>query len=603
MGTRSVLLSVRFKMKLLDNDKPKKKNKKLLLQVAALIIPMFLLMIANMTFAMYRNSVNNVLGGQNSFISDSLERMYGMIPTYIDSFMFDYWEKHPGMQYELNDDLLYGGLSDEDAEDLDENSYDVGCWTKDFLEKQSDAVQEYCAATNYRLLKLIQQYSITDEKYNSLFIIDINAPYEGFVFTEFCNKNGNRKLGEWLSFDIKDHPVLEDLLGSPSGDIVFEKTKDFVCSGSQYIGYKPIVVEGKVRAVIGMSYDWSDFQTMMFKSMHTALLIGIGGMALIMVALLFLLYRLAIKPVGRIQRSVRDYIETKDSKKVTDAMGAVKSGNEFGLLSDNIAELSREIDSYTAENVRLAGEKERVAAELDMAKNIQAGQLPSVFPAFPDRDEFDIYASMTPAKEVGGDFYDFFFIDNDHLGLVIADVSDKGVPAALFMMMSRILINNLASMGLEPHEVLERVNDKLCENNVQKMFVTVWFGVLDLKTGDITAVNAGHEYPIVRQPDGKFEIFREKHCFVVGGISGMKYKQYQFNIQPGGALFVYTDGVPEATDSQGEMFKLDRLIEALNKEPDASPDKLLHNVREAVDEFVGDAPQFDDLTMLGIKLN
>ena len=261
-----------------------------------------------------------------------------------------------------------------------------------------------------------------------------------------------------------------------------------------------------------------------------------------------------------------------------------------------------ELERHMNEIRSITAEQERIGAELDMAKSIQAGQLPSTFPAFPERTEFDIYATMTPAKEVGGDFYDFYFIDDDHLAMVIADVSGKGVPAALFMMMSRIFISNYAMMGLSPHEVLERTNDIICKNNKQKMFVTVWFGILEISTGKVTAANAGHEYPIIRQPDGSFELFKDKHGFVIGGIKNRKYKEYEFTLQKGGTLFVYTDGVPEATDENDKMFGTQRLIDVLNKDPGASPEQLLKKVYDAVGDFVGDAPQFDDLTMLGITL-
>ena len=229
--------------------------------------------------------------------------------------------------------------------------------------------------------------------------------------------------------------------------------------------------------------------------------------------------------------------------------------------------------------------------------------LPNIYPAFPERSEFDIYATMTPAKEVGGDFYDFFLIDNDHLGMVMADVSGKGVPAALFMMMSKILVNNYALMGGSPAKVLEQVNNQICKNNEEEMFVTVWFGVLEISTGKVTAANAGHEYPILKKAGGEFELFKDKHGFVIGGMDGMRYKDYEFTLEKGGTLFLYTDGVAEATNAQNELFGTDRMIEALNKDADASPTDLLNNMKQAVDEFVGEAPQFDDLTMLGVKLN
>ena len=245
-------------------------------------------------------------------------------------------------------------------------------------------------------------------------------------------------------------------------------------------------------------------------------------------------------------------------------------------------------------------EREIVANELRMANQIQTGALPHVFPPFPERREFDLFASMDPAREVGGDFYDFFMIDDDHLCLVIADVSGKGIPASLFMMNTKVLLKSYAQTGIAPSEVLERANREICENNQAEMFVTVWLGILEISSGKLTAANAGHEYPVIGHPDSGFELIKDKHGFVIGGMEGMKYKDYELQLAPGDKLFVYTDGVPEATDPKNEMFGTARMLEALNANKDASPEEMLENVYKAVGEFVGDAEKFDDMTMLGL---
>ncbi len=280
----------------------------------------------------------------------------------------------------------------------------------------------------------------------------------------------------------------------------------------------------------------------------------------------------------------------------------INTGDEIEELYNATRFMQESIIDYMDNLTQVTAEKERIGAELDVATRIQASMLPSIFPAFPDRNEFDIYASMKPAKEVGGDFYDFFLIDDDHLGLVIADVSGKGVPAALFMMMSKIIIANYAHMGMSPAEVLEKTNNSICANNQEDMFVTVWFGVLTISTGHIIAGNAGHEYPMIKKKDGKFEIFEDRHDFVIGGMEDMPYSEYEFDLEKGGTLFVYSDGCPEATDVNDELFGTDRMLQALNENPDAQPREILENMKKAVNKFVGTAPQFDDLTMLAIKL-
>ncbi len=250
------------------------------------------------------------------------------------------------------------------------------------------------------------------------------------------------------------------------------------------------------------------------------------------------------------------------------------------------------------EKHREEAERERISSELSLATRIQADMLPNIFPAFPDRQDFDIYASMDPAKEVGGDFYDFFFVDDDHLCMVMADVSGKGVPAALFMMASKIIIANNAKMGKSPAQILTDTNASICSNNRQEMFVTVWLGTLELSTGRLIAANAGHEYPVLKKADGRFELLRDRHGFVLGGMAGVKYKEYELMLEPGAKLFLYTDGIPEATDAAGTMFGTERMLAVLNSEPDLAPEQILRKVRAAVNGFVRDAEQFDDLTML-----
>ena len=278
-----------------------------------------------------------------------------------------------------------------------------------------------------------------------------------------------------------------------------------------------------------------------------------------------------------------------------------RTGDEIEILANTFGKLSEQMKGYLRNILAMTAEKERVSTELALATRIQADMLPNKFPAFPDRKDFRIYASMKPAKEVGGDFYDFFFVDEDRLALVIADVSGKGIPAAMFMMMAKNMLQNQAAAGHGPREVLETVNRLICENNVEKMFVTVWFGILDLTSGVLTAANAGHEYPILKTPDGPFEVVRDRHGFVLGGMKRMKYTEYELRLEPGSKLFVYTDGVAEAMNSEHELFGEERTVAALNTAADEPPEGILHAVDRAVADFAGEAEQFDDLTMLCIE--
>lgn len=243
----------------------------------------------------------------------------------------------------------------------------------------------------------------------------------------------------------------------------------------------------------------------------------------------------------------------------------------------------------------------RVGAELSVATKIQEDMLPSCFPAFPKRMEFDLFASMTPAKEVGGDFYDFFLIDDDHLGLVIADVSGKGIPAAMFMMASKNIIANNAMVGFSPKEILKKANDTICENNSEDMFVTVWIGILTISTGVLVCSSAGHEYPILKHDNGEFERVIDEHGMPVGFLEEAEYEEYELKLVPGDKLFVYTDGLAEATNIEENMYGTGRILDVLNQKPESTCEQMLTHIWTDVAEFVNGAEQFDDLTMLALE--
>ncbi|MCR5793843.1 MAG: SpoIIE family protein phosphatase [Solobacterium sp.] len=304
-----------------------------------------------------------------------------------------------------------------------------------------------------------------------------------------------------------------------------------------------------------------------------------------------------VRPLVAMTNTIRANSKTDDPFEMKDLY---RTGDEIEVLAEAFADLSRKTKQYIKDITVITQEKERVNSELNMANQIQTSMLPHTYPAFPDRKDFDICALMDPAREVGGDFYDYFLIDDDHLCMVIADVSGKGIPAALFMMSSKIILQNSIMLGKPISEVLEVTNNTLCSGNQAEMFITVWIGILELSTGKLTAANAGHEYPALMQ-DGTFRLLKDSHSFVVGGMEDVEYQEYELLLKPGDRLFLYTDGVPEAADEDNRMFGTDRMLEALNRDPHASPKVILENVKAAVDEFVSDAEQFDDLTMLCLQ--
>ena len=314
--------------------------------------------------------------------------------------------------------------------------------------------------------------------------------------------------------------------------------------------------------------------------------------------------RTLVTPINAIAEAAATY--ARDKREGTEKTGHfdnldIRTQDEVENLSHIMADMERDLAKHEEEITRITAEKERIGTELHMASAIQASMLPHVFPPFPDRKEFEVYASMDPAREVGGDFYDYFLIDDDHLGIVIADVSGKGVPAALFMMVSKVILQSCAMLGRSAGETLTKTNEAICSNNKAEMFVTVWLGILELSTGRMTAANAGHEYPILKRAGGEYELFRERHGLVIGAMEGTKYLEYELRLNPGDRLFLYTDGVPEATDADNNLFGTERFLAALNADRDATPEQTLKNVRAAVDAFVKDAEQFDDLTILCLE--
>lgn len=332
-------------------------------------------------------------------------------------------------------------------------------------------------------------------------------------------------------------------------------------------------------------------------------IVGIFILFCLMGIIIFVLLLLAagwlsgrvVKPIKRLTKCVKeiegDHLAFKWEYKTHD---------ETSILAEAFVQMTDKMRRYIEDITKITAEKERIGAELDVAAKIQADMLPKIFPPFPERSEFDIYATMEPAKEVGGDFYDFFLIDEDHLGIVIADVSSKGVPAALFMMISKTLIKNHAMDGESLNDVFYTVNNQLCEGNEEGMFVTAWMAVLTISTGQLEYINAGHN-PQLMSVDGKFDWIVAEPEFVLAGIEGIRYKSCVGQMQHGEKLFLYTDGLSEAQNAAGELYGEKRLIESLNRHFSLPLKEMMQAVRADIDAFVGDAEQFDDMTMVVLE--
>jgi sigma-B regulation protein RsbU (phosphoserine phosphatase) len=339
-------------------------------------------------------------------------------------------------------------------------------------------------------------------------------------------------------------------------------------------------------------------------------LVGLAGLlaglttAFIVLFLLILRKRL-VRPIDQLTQATGAFIQnnSQDFEAGTAKVNVpeIRTGDEVEQLADSFRKMEEDMLAYIRSFIAITAEKERIGAELNVATQIQADMLPRIFPAFPERTEFDIYATMDPAKEVGGDFYDFFLVDDNHLAIVIADVSGKGVPAALFMVIAKTLIKNHAQNRESPGDVFTHTNEQLCEGNDAGLFVTAWMGILEIDTGEFVFVNAGHNPPLLKRANGSFEWLKSHPGFVLAGMQGVRYRENRMKLDMGDLLYLYTDGVTEATDGNLELYGEKRLQEALNRQGKVPVRQLLTGIRQSIDHFVGDVEQFDDITMLGLE--
>ena len=396
---------------------------------------------------------------------------------------------------------------------------------------------------------------------------------------------------------------LDRLLAGQEVEPIIQKDESF---GWMMTAMTPVLHEdgtmaGYVMADISMNDVMNTRQTFLIGLL--ALLAGLT--AAFVIVFLLILRRKVIRPIDLLTQATGAFIQNNEEELAAGTaqvnVPQIRTGDEVEQLADAFRKMEEDMLAYIRSFMAVTAEKERIGAELNVATQIQADMLPRIFPAFPARTEFDIYATMDPAKEVGGDFYDFFLVDDDHLAVVVADVSGKGVPAALFMVIAKTLIKNHAQNRETPAEVFTHTNAQLCEGNDAGLFVTAWMAVLEISTGKLTYVNAGHNPPLLQRAGGSYEWLKSRPGFVLAGMEGMRYRENEMELHPGDRLFLYTDGVTEATDANKELYGDDRLQAALDRQGNVPVRQLLTGIKESIDAFVGDAEQFDDITMLGLE--
>ncbi|MCR4837880.1 MAG: PP2C family protein-serine/threonine phosphatase [Eubacterium sp.] len=590
-----------------------KKKKKLLVQmgIAIAVVFFFVILVVDLFVVIsgrtsYMNTCedmirDDLLVAQNaSSNGEPIEWTLDYVYEKYDTFMEDVPEASDG-----DYSFLYDGKTGE---------YMLEKAGKEDLNALTEEKQHISAASLY--MKIAQDLLMATEymmyQGKEIFLVDISKERAGYFYYYMGqDKSGIVEGGNDYGYQLgAKHPglepnarVLEKL--QTSDEIQFDSTSaenrdmDGNVTKSEYlVGYLPISVGGEPRLAIGIAYDWTE-QTRSQQATYSRLLPAmIFNLLFAAVVLLMLISRKAVRPALVIQKGVREYTDNKDHKAAVKAMHQVKERNELGTLADDFSYLAIEMNLFTRENAELYAEQARADAELEMATNFQRSLLPA---ESMKTDRFSLQASMNPAREVGGDFYDFFLLDEDHLVILIADVSDKGMGAAFFMAITKTLVKSRAAMGGRPAEILDYVEKILEENNPTSHFVTVWLGIVELTTGNVEICNAGHEYPAICRNGEGYSIRKMPHGSPVAFFPGLPHTASQITLAPGERILLYTDGVTDAKRSDEERFGKERLAEVLNANKDKSDEEILKAVTAAVQSFAGDEPQFDDMTMLSFS--
>ncbi|MBQ7506778.1 MAG: SpoIIE family protein phosphatase [Lachnospiraceae bacterium] len=595
----------------------KKKDGRIILQASGILFGMMLVTIlvsATVLFSVTLKRVEDKFRSEKEMVMQAVKKSFEYI-TASDSLL-NYWTEHLDEIANPKDLKIedYNSLLDQMTEEIAGISEKLGLTAPTYIvvgrdltdeQFQSLSPEEQRIMANYMyLVSIYVLLSLQDEEGRlsvSYFTEDHLFPGQSFVLGSSTDAEGFPRHGELRPYNPGKNPVIERLYREPESNGVLEYA--WYSGKLCVVGHVPIVANGEVRAVYTMIEEVDSVLVETMNSVGVFCLVLIIGLLLTGVIVMIFFRRKLFRPIVRIQEDIRDYTTTWDSKALTEKLTEERPPNEVGKLSDDIVVLSDKIDGYVEEIVASAKKRERIEAELDVASKVQMGMLPTEFPTFPEHKGFGLFACMTPAKEVGGDLYDFYLIDPDHLVLVVGDVSDKGVPAALFMARVKALVKSAFQHGHKnPAQVLFEVNNQMCAGNDECMFVTMWIGILELSTGNLLCSNAGHEYPALGKAGKDFCLYKDTHGIPVGLMPESLYQDYTLTLQTGDVLFVYTDGVPEAHNPEGDMFMEEGMLAALNAASDREPKALVESTSRAVAAFAAGRDAFDDITMLCIRV-
>ena len=593
-----------FKIEEQSPDEPKKKRRKgrLLLQVALVITLSFAVLIVIADIAVIFGGKKSTMDTAEELLQKDIRDMQaGNAFLAEHGWLVDYFYEHGAG--------LMDSVTDEDMEQSDflfddEMLLIADTFPREQLETFTPLQQKLYAY--HMFYKVYGDFMVSAEylfiQQKTVFIMDIRDGREGFLYQyadpSYTDPEKRYQFTE-LGMIRKDLAPSEDtrkkLRSAASDEMQFYEEKETEDGKYYMIGYAPLKVDGENRLILGIGVDWTRQKSLQDSTLYQVLNSLFAGFVLVAGVLLIFLHRAAVDPAVKIQKGVRDYAKNKDSRAVVDQMKTIRKRNELGVLADDIADMVTEIDRYTAENAALSEARNRVETELSLATHFQRELLPK---GTMQTDRFRLAASMDPAREVGGDFYDFFLLDEDHLVFLIADVSDKGMSAAFFMAITKTMIKSRARMGGKASEIIPYVNEMLEENNPEGHFVTSWIAIIDLRTGEVNSCNAGHDYPAFCMSEAGYVIEKMPHGTPIAFGLGAAPVDYDFTMPHGGRILLYTDGITDAMRADGERFGAERLQQVLNDNRDLEDEELLAAITRAIREFAGDAPQFDDMTML-----
>lgn len=582
------------------------RNQKLMKQIGGLFLILILAITAINLKLVYQNNLNVYIEERSeaslnlaAYVAEEMEQTEGM------NWLLTYWRENfesMNIVYDSPEETKKRGA----AFIKKHPQYQLGTVTEEDIGRMPANVQKEYA--EYQYMAFMDFFNRLKRIYHPTYLFAFYPKSDSELFyyltgTEEGERRGDDidtiyRLGTISDWPKADYPVLVRTWEAGKVQEELEQpVKHGALSGFYHI-YAPVNIKGRTVCLIGVTLETNTVKDELQKK-----LFAVEGMEILCFIftglLLFLLvHRVVLRPISRLQQSISEYEGDKDSQRAGENLAGIISKNEIGQLAGAFRGLTVEIDRHVRDIEHFTAEQERLKTELSLATKIQLDMIPR---NYPEQKETSLAGIMEPAREVGGDFFDVFLVDENHLAVVIGDVSGKGIPAALFMVRSTTVIRNYAMLGLPVEEIFTRANAELCRGNESDLFTTAWLGIYEVDSGRLVFTEAGHDAPIYLRGTGETELLQPvKKKMPLGGMPGIRYVSTEIILKPGEAILLYTDGVPEANNEDEELYGMERFRASASAHASLVPQDVnafLQEVRKDVSVFVGDAEQFDDLTM------